>query len=137
MDKQKTPTIKFPKERKYYALSYQLIDIIHDAVMYGHGILPSNWRSVECKNMTMRLVVRFPGQSVELLINNEKVFEAGKFLLSGVVIYSKFKEEAITLGILNRLFKISDLVETAEDDEVSAEIRSEAKRKLSKLIKDV
>ncbi len=137
MDKQKTPTIKFPKERKYYTLSYQLIDIIHDAVMYGHGILPSNWRSVECKNMTMRLVVRFPGQSVELLINNEKVFEAGKFLLSGVVIYSKFKEEAITLGILNRLFKISDLVETAEDDEVSAEIRSEAKRKLSKLIKDV
>ena len=51
--------------------------------------------------------------------------------------YSKFRKEAITLGILDKLFELEDLVETAEDPEVCKQIKSEARSKLAVLTKRV
>lgn len=65
------------------------------------------------------------------------MFEAGNFLLSGVIVYSKFEEGTITLDVLNRLFELEDLVETAENKEVCKQTRSEARSKLAVLTKRV
>ncbi len=139
MTKHKTPKkILFPKKREYYNLSEKLIWIIFGAVTYNyHHKLSSKWQSVKYGDMIMRLVVRWPGKSVELLVNNKKVFEAGNFLLSGVIVYPKFEEGTITLDVLNRLFELEDLVETAENKEVCKQTRSEARSKLAVLTKRV
>ncbi|MCL4373899.1 MAG: hypothetical protein M1360_03395 [Candidatus Marsarchaeota archaeon] len=139
MTKQEIPEkILFPKKREYYNLSEKLIWIIFSAVTYNyHHKLSSKWQSVKYGDMIMRLAVRWPGKSVELLVNNKKVFEAGSFLLSGVVTYSKFRKEAITPGILNKLFELEDLVETAEDPEAYKQTKLEARNKLAVLTKRV
>ncbi len=141
MNKQKiSEDVKFPKKREYYDLSLKLIRIIDKVVSYecsGSVWSRTEWKSVKYGDMTMRVLLRWPGRSVELLVGNKKVFEAGNLLLSGIVAYSKFKKGAITLDTLNRLFELADLVETAENKEVNEGISSEAKRKLSRLIKRV
>lgn len=74
MTKHKTPKkILFPKKREYYNLSEKLIWIIFGAVTYNYyHKLSSKWQSVKYGDMIMRLVVRWPGKSVELLVNNKR-----------------------------------------------------------------
>jgi hypothetical protein len=61
-------------------------------------------------NITIRDLTTWPGRSIELLIDNVRVFETGHFLLSGKITYSRFKEDAITLKLLNRLSELRELV---------------------------
>ncbi len=128
---------------KYYGLSAELIWLCHDISGYVAGKASKNSKKPVYEsrprtaygNIEAHCKMGYPGMSVELLVNNEKVFEAGKFVGSGTIVYSKFKVEAITLELLDRLYRIRGLVETEGDEGVTASIRADAGRRLGRLTK--
>ena len=57
-------------------------------------------------DIKIRSVVRWPGRSIDLLVNNKIAFESGHFLLSGSLVYSRLNKKLITQQLIRKLTSI-------------------------------
>ena len=59
-------------------------------------------------NIRIRSVVKWPGRSIDLLVNNKVAFESGHFLLSGSLVYSRLNKKLITRQLIRKLTSIQN-----------------------------